>query len=564
MKRWIIPILLICVITACAQPEKKSAAGFTAGVVSEKQLDNLVLLGRVWGFLKYHHPAVGAGKFNWDNALIENLPAYINIQDDDARDQYLLKWIESLGKVNLCKSCERTRPDAFLKPDLNWIEAGSISKPLKEKLTFIYTNRHQGKHHYIKMSAGVGHPEFLNEDPYASMPYPDEAHRLLALFRYWNMIYYYFPYKHLMDEDWNLKLREYVPVFIGAVSELEYELAAVQLIGDIQDTHANLWGGANQIQLEKGSFMPPVQTTFIENQLVVTDFFKPETEASIELKKGDVITTLNGKPVAQLVKEKSKYYPASNEPTRLRNLSNDLLRSPARNLTVGYARGDAPERTMNLKLSRWDSAGVDTWYKKKRSVKSFTLLENNIGYITLATISMNDIPKIKEAFLHTKGIIIDIRNYPAAFVVFALSSYFVNAPAPFVKFTRAYESNPGEFIMYEYDKLHPDKNKYAGKLVVIVNEQTQSQAEYTTMALQAGANTTVIGSTTAGADGNVSEIVLPGGLKTMISGIGVYYPDGRETQRIGIVPDVEVKPTIDGIRNGKDELLEKAIALILE
>ena len=50
----------------------------------------------------------------------------------------------------------------------------------------------------------------------------------------------------------------------------------------------------------------------------------------------------------------------------------------------------------------------------------------------------------------------------------------------------------------------------------------------------------------------------------MISSIGIYYPDGGETQRIGIVPDIEVKPTIDGIRNGKDELLEKAIELISE
>jgi C-terminal processing protease CtpA/Prc len=48
----------------------------------------------------------------------------------------------------------------------------------------------------------------------------------------------------------------------------------------------------------------------------------------------------------------------------------------------------------------------------------------------------------------------------------------------------------------------------------------------------------------------------------MISGIGVYYPDGTETQRVGIVPDIEIRPTIGGIRNGKDELLEKAIELI--
>ena len=49
---------------------------------------------------------------------------------------------------------------------------------------------------------------------------------------------------------------------------------------------------------------------------------------------------------------------------------------------------------------------------------------------------------------------------------------------------------------------------------------------------------------------------------SMISGIGVYYPNGNETQRIGILPDIEYKPTINGIRNGEDELLNKAIDLI--
>jgi len=78
------------------------------------------------------------------------------------------------------------------------------------------------------------------------------------------------------------------------------------------------------------------------------------------------------------------------------------------------------------------------------------------------------------------------------------------------------------------------------------------------MAFRTAPNAKVFGSTTAGADGNVSDIKLPGNISTMISGIGIYYPDGRETQRIGIVPDVEVKPTIDGIKNNKDEVLEKA------
>jgi C-terminal processing protease CtpA/Prc len=99
-------------------------------------------------------------------------------------------------------------------------------------------------------------------------------------------------------------------------------------------------------------------------------------------------------------------------------------------------------------------------------------------------------------------------------------------------------------------------------VVIIVNETTQSQAEYTTMAFRASNNAIVIGSTTAGADGNVSQFSLPGGITTWISGLGVYYPDGRETQRVGIIPDIVIKPMIKGIKDGRDELLEEAIKLI--
>ena len=48
----------------------------------------------------------------------------------------------------------------------------------------------------------------------------------------------------------------------------------------------------------------------------------------------------------------------------------------------------------------------------------------------------------------------------------------------------------------------------------------------------------------------------------MISGTGVYYPDGSETQRVGVKLVMEVKPTIRGIIEGRDELLEKAIEMI--
>lgn len=521
---------------------------------------NLELLGRVWGFLKYCHPEAGSGNYNWDYELFRMLPEFLKAEKGPECDRILIKWIDQYGKIGKCKTCKTTPPDAPLKPDLSWIDSDDILPELKTKLMEIYRNRRQDKNHYIRMAPNIGNPEFLNENPYADMPYPDAGFRLLALYKYWNMIQYFFPYKHLMDKNWNGALREYIPLFIRAKNELEYELAAVRIIGDIQDTHANLWGGGDKINEEKGGFYPPFHVRFIEGKLVVTDYYNPELREVAGLEIGDVITHLNGKTVENLTDSLSGYYPASNMAARLRDISGDILRSKTPRINIQFISTGAQQQK-ELALYPRDSLNIYRWYRRDNE-KCYQLLDGNIGYVTLKSIKEEDIPIIKESFKNTKGIIIDIRNYPSTFVPFLLGSFFVAETTPFVKFTGGNVDHPGEFTFTEALQIPKGPETYTGKLVVIVNELSQSQAEYTAMAFRAGANTTIIGSTTAGADGNVSTILLPGGLRTMISGIGVYYPDGTETQRVGIVPDIEVHPTIEGIKAGRDELLEKALEII--
>jgi len=105
---------------------------------------------------------------------------------------------------------------------------------------------------------------------------------------------------------------------------------------------------------------------------------------------------------------------------------------------------------------------------------------------------------------------------------------------------------------------------YSGELIILFDERTQCQAEYTCMGLEQFPNATKIGSTTAGGDGNIAYVYVPGNIKIMVTFLGVYYPDYTPTQRVGIIPDYEIKPTIAGIRAGKDEVLEFALHLGLE
>ena len=143
---------------------------------------------------------------------------------------------------------------------------------------------------------------------------------------------------------------------------------------------------------------------------------------------------------------------------------------------------------------------------------------------------------------------------------FALGQFLVERSTPFARFTLADLANPGMFRWTTPPlAIDPQAPRYEGKVVILVDETSMSQAEYTAMALRVAPGAMVVGSTTAGADGNLSTIPMPGGQRAAISGLGVFYPDRRPTQQIGIVPDLVVEPTIAGIRAGRDEVLEAAV-----
>lgn len=554
--------------------------------LNSETINNLELLGRVWGFLKYHHPQIAKGKYNWDYELFRFLPKYLDVKTQKERDEALVTWIGGYGPIPACKTCKPTSADAVLEPDLSWVGKSNLSNGLKSLLTKIYDNRNQGENHYIALHPDIRNPNFHNERPYSAMPYPDSGFRLLSLYRYWNIIEYFFPYKHLTDKKWSTVLKEYIPKFINAEDELEYELIVLQLIGEINDSHANLWGGGNKLHQLRGNRFAPFKAEFIENQLVVTDYFNPEFSDKTRLKIGDVITHIDDRTVESIVDSLKPYYPSSNKSSMLRDISADLLRSSKNTVNLKYISNN---RKQIHDITLYEKEQLDMYqYKVDSSERSFKILNGNIGYITLANIEEKDFAEIKQTFKDTKGIIIDIRNYPSAPSFFPLGAYFVSEPTAFVKITEANLNNPGEFSFQRTGYIEPDYSapkvgyqtglpkyfgssqpnsntaidNYKGKLVVLVNEKSQSQAEFTAMAFRAAKNTTIIGSTTAGADGDVSGISLPGGLSTMISGIGIYYPNGTETQRQGIVPDVIVKPTIEGIKKGKDEVFEKAIEII--
>ena len=518
--------------------------------LNEIQKRNVFVLGKVWGFVKYHHPVIAEGKISWDYELFRMLPKI----DNKNFDNELVKWINKLGTFKTTTQKLPKESEIKLLPNTKWIsDTNLISSELSTLLQKVNNADRSDKNYYIQLYRGVNNPDFTNEKVYAKMKYSDTGIKLLAAFRYWNMIEYFFPNRHLMDDNWDKVLEEFIPKISATKDKKEYTLTLLELIGKIQDTHANIWRYNSVLDTYFGENIAPLKIKFVENKAVVVKLEDEFKDANVQV--GDVILAINGTTVEDWIKNNLKYFPASNYPTQLRDVARKILRSNDNSvqLTIENKSGSKDVTVNTIKYK----------YFKEEPI-SHKIINENIGYIYPGTLKKGEINEIMDKFLDKKGLIVDLRCYPSDFIVFSLTSYLLNEKKDFVKFTAGDIKTPGLFTFRGGEMQVGGKNKdhFKGKVIILINEETQSNAEYTTMALRVAPNAIVLGSTTAGADGNVSGITLPGNIFTYISGIGVINPDGSETQRVGIIPDIKMEPTINGIREGKDELLEKAIELI--
>ncbi|MFO7608317.1 MAG: S41 family peptidase [Candidatus Krumholzibacteriia bacterium] len=542
-----------------------AGSGIELSGTSDLQADNLALLGRVWGFLKYHHPAATTGRRHWDFELFRVMPPVLAAPDRAAARQALVAWIDGLGSLAPCDPCAEAPIDPAQPADLAWLaDQELLGADLAARLQAVHAARPaDGDQFYVGAHPNVGNPVFDHEPAYDRLEQVDAGYRLLALFRFWNIVQYCSPNRDIIGADWSGVLREFVPRLAGAGDHDAYRLEMLALVARLNDGHA-LLGGAWDMRPPGREGRLPVSVRRIEDQPVVAGYSHPVLGPATGLEIGDVVLAVDGRPAGELMDAWAPYYSASNEPVRRAQLASALPLGPLGECRLEIRRGD---RTLALATRRVDLDSLDLAINRFHTLRGpgFRILDPGVAYMALEQIRRDSVRTWIEAALaaDAAGLVIDCRAYPSDFPIFELGGHLVARDTRFVTFTRLDRANPGAFLWDDYRPLAPRPPHFGRPVVVLVDEVSLSSAEYHALAFGAAPQAVVMGSTTAGADGNVSRFALPGGLSTMISGIGIYDADRNNTQRTGIVPDIEVKPTIAGLRAGRDEVLEAAVAHIL-
>lgn len=515
------------------------------------QARNIAALGKVWGFLKYHHPSIRKGSLPWDAEFFRLLPEIARANSADARNELLLSWIESLPMVP-CVRCVERPSNAHVLPSLSWIEDESALGPLvSRRLQFIYKNRPgDSDQFFVDLSVEPGNPHFGREEDYNDLVGLDAGFRILAIVRLWNVVNYWFPYRDLISADWDLVLEEYLLKVAEARTDDEYKLVLLQLLAEMEDGHARL---LSEVDLRPpfGACRLPFAIRMIEAHPTVS-VVGDDHEGVLP---GDIIETLDGHPVDVLLDAWRPYHAGATNGARQGSLMRQMTRAECKKtVQLGVERQGRDITFSIVPIKR--SSVVDV---RDRAGNTVQWLSDTIAYVKLSQMRLSEISSIINEIMPSEATIIDIRGYPKEPVGYSFGQHLFDRPTAIARFTKADPRNPGLFYFTKPLVLHPVKPRYPGRLAILVDDSTVSQAEFTAMIFQASSNAIVVGSSTAGTDGNVSLLPLPGGLQVAMSGIGVFYPDKTATQKLGIVPDVLVAPSLAGVRRGSDEVLEAAM-----
>lgn len=530
-------------------------------------LESLEVLCQLWAYLKYHHPAVANGQYNWDNELLRTLPLVIKAADPAEVSQVLEKWVGSLQEISPCiKELKDNKNSVLVASDYGTLFTNNIlSAGLRKKLR-TWSRPCMEKHHYVSLSGPS--PRFVHEESFHAV-YPDAGLRYLALCRYWAAIQYFFPYRNLMSKTWVSALRQHMPGILASDDVNNYTIAMTKLIAETGDSHAFI--GSGVLEAIKGKYMLPLQARMLKKKLVATGYYSDTIGLENKIKPGDIIVAINGIKTEKLIEEYLDRVPASNSAAGFRDMIRDyLLRSNDKDFVVKTkSRGKykTVRQQGNLySLTNWYNTDFGQNFKDS----AFLMMPGNVGYIHGPSFSASALRGLIDRLGKTRGFIIDLRGYPSDELIHnsserskSLVNYVKSGISPFARFTHATLLQPGSFLLEPPAPIGSiTGDLYSGRVIVLVNEYTQSNAEFVVMALQSADNVTVLGSQTAGADGNVTSIDLPGAITASFSGLGVYYPDGTCSQRAGVKIDIHVKPSIASIRKGKDKQLEKAHAIL--
>jgi len=523
--------------------------------LTNKQVENLSELCKVWGFLKYYHPEVKSNTIHWDSILWKYTPKVVKTTTNEEFNANILSLLNELSPlagsgINLK---EKQFDPLFSNLNFEWINSSKLLNPKNiSELNYIIENYRPYKSKYPNEFYSKAFWEVKYENKLSFECTPIERNYIIA-FNYWNFVNFYFPSKALMDKDWSTVLKKLIQDCYKNPTEIKYIISKTHAL--LNDGYANsnfLKTGTSPFQfntINDSTFVSAVNNSKLFFKVYVGDQVLELDKVKIEKQREIIALHTSGATKLALssrIDKRLPLYTADSKEITIKDYF-EIVK------TVSYADSILKEPVNSEKKKK----------QKKDKTKSWKILEQtkplNCGYVDFKRLKLSEVNEVMKKLKKTDAMIMDFRTYPqhaSRFLKYLQSSdkimyeaYYPIFEYPGAYRKEAYKQSPNKFSKFKYPK----------PVIVLIDENTSGYAETMALSYQTYENVTIIGRNSAAANGPLMSMVLPENIKLHFSAIGISFPNGEQFQRKGVSPKIYVPQTVTGMQNRKDEIFEAAI-----
>jgi len=542
--------------------------------LSPRGLTNLAAFAQLYGLIRFFHPSDEAAAADWDSLAIAGVarvePARTSAEL--ARD---LRAIFSPVAPSIEISASRLPPAMIVRPQgavdaVRWHHVGYGDDPGHVYSSKRIAARSVGPAYTVALPGGVSAriPLALWRDATgATLPHAsttpastgkpaafvpagfDRTTRLAAVAAAWAMYGQFFPY---FDQDsrarWRAALTPTLREAAHDADDLAFHDTLRRLIARLHDGHAMV----PYYEPPRGAL--PLAWDWVQGQLVIT----ATGSVAKQVKPGDVVVAIDGMAARHALARKAALESGSPQWTRFRGLD-DLLMGPVDGPARITLKGPSGLRNVVL---RYGKAGDGAEVIEARP-EPLTELRPGLFYVDLDRVTQSGFDARIPDLAKVRGLIFDLRGYPRMSPAFL--QHLSDKPlrsAHFISLAFDHPDRPGVRADDGQWTLQPLAPRFTKNIVFITNGSAISYSESVLSVVAGNHLADIVGSPSAGANGNITFFDLPGGYQVSWTGMKVTNADGSRHYLRGIQPTVPVARTIAGVRASRDELLDRAIELV--
>lgn len=549
--------------------------------VTERGLTNLVAFSRLLGYVRHFHPSDQAAAASWDRFAAAGMRAVEGAPDAARLAAVLDSLFRPVAPTLVVRAGPAGEADAAPSagPRVAWwrhygvglntdhpayrsqrlyADANALPDSAPDPRRSFRVDLGGGVSAVVPLavyadSAGTL-PRVAAAPAEATGPTPsgdDRATRLAVVALAWNVFQHFYPYFDVADADWPAELPRALRSAATDAGPCPFLVTLRRMVAELDDGH-----GIVTHECERGHRQAPIAVEAVEGRPTVV-----AVEPGVEgIRMGDVLVRVGGAPADSLM---AAWYALNSGATpqwRTYGALVDMLSGPDSlvRVTVQHVDGDTATVTLRSLFPRRPVA--------ENKPAPVAELRPGTWYVDLDRVTNDQFQAALPDLERASGIVFDLRGYPDGLNPSMFFSHLFREPATSAQWHIPVATRPDRADV-RFDRrpgwqLQPAAPYLAAPKVFITDGRAISYAESVMGIVEAYRLGEIVGGATAGTNGNVNPLALPGGYRIGWTGMRVLKHDGSRHHGVGILPTVPVERTRAAVAAGRDEMLERALEVL--